>query len=205
MTHGKRNELVRRSFLWLGLLTIAILEWSLVTSLDDTVVVLGNERSGKAVGYRSRNPLAGMVWSAISLQTLGTLCLMWEGLVPNHPRGLHFVGCTVLILSTILFTGALACSYALRRIMGQLAVSYTRGDGPQNLLILSILNVLCWLLLGLFHQLGQQSQGPRTPAQTKVNSRPFEVEALVREHSANVAKVAASLKHINPSTEIDVV
>lgn len=130
---------------------------------------------------------------------------MWESLVSNHPRGLQFVGYTVLILSTILFTGALACCYALYRIMGQLALNYIRGDGPRNLLIVLILNLLCWLLLGLSHQLRQRSQDPRTPAQTKVNSLPFEAEALAREHSANVAKVAASLKHINPLTEIDVV
>ena len=204
MTHEKRKLLVLRSFLWLGHLTVVILEWSPVASMDDTVVVLGSKRREKALGYRTRNPLAGMVWSATSLQTLGSLCLMWESLVSNHPRGLRFVGCTVLALSTILFTGAIACCYALYRIMGQLASNYTRGDGPQNLLILFILNLLCWLLLGLSHQLRQRWQGPRCPAQTnKVNSRPFDAkEDMAREHRANVDKAATSLGLMTPSTKI---
>ena len=88
--------------------------------------------------------------------------------------------------------------------MGQLASNYTRGDGPQNLLILFILNLLCWLLLGLSHQLRQRWQGPRCPAQTnKVNSRPFDAkEEMAREHRANVDKAATSLGLMTPSTKI---
>lgn len=206
MTHIKRRRLVLLSLMWLGHLTVTILKWSLVASIDDTVVVPGSERSEKALGFRSRNPLAGMVWSATSLQTLGTFCLMWESLVSNHPRGLQFVVCTLLALSTILFTSAIACCYALYRIIDQLALNYTRGDGPQTLLILFILNVLCWLLLGFSCQLRQRSQdpqGPRAPAPTQANSRTFDATSLVDitcAHDANVAERRKSLERMKPST-----
>lgn len=206
MTLGKRKWLVLCSIVWLSQLTIIILEWSLLASVDDTVVVLGSgSGSEEALSYRSGNPLAGMVWSAASFQTLGGLCFMWQSLLSGHPRALQFVGCAVLALSTILFIGAVACCYALYRAMDPLAVNYTRGDGPQHLLIFSILNLLCWLLLGLSHQLRQRSQGTRANAETKGNSRPFEAKGLAdmsREHSANAATVAQTLEIAVPKVII---